>query len=94
MGETAYKVDFGLGAYKDEGCPDGEFPRCLQCPLIMCKYEAEERKVNSKGWVKMNPRERYPEVWGMVRAGLEVKDIAAQTGLSERTVQRVKLGRA
>ena len=88
MGETAYKVDFGLGAYKDEGCPDGEFPRCLQCPLIMCKYEAEERATT-----KVNHRERYPEVWGMVRAGLTVKDIAAATGLSKKTVYRVKLGR-
>ena len=85
---AAYKIDFGLGAYKDEGCPDGEFPSCLNCKLIMCKYEAEERAM------KKNPRERHPEVWGMVRAGLEVKDIAAATGLSKKTVYRVKLGRA
>lgn len=90
MGETAYKVDFGLGAYKDEGCPDGEFPFCLQCPLIMCKYEAEEN--NTKGRTATNPRDRYPHVWGMVRAGMEVKDIAEQTGLSKKTVYRVRDG--
>lgn len=24
---------------EDVGCPDGEYPSCLNCPLVKCKYE-------------------------------------------------------
>jgi len=32
-GSLAYEY-----SHKDTGCPDGEYPVCLECPLEKCKY--------------------------------------------------------
>jgi hypothetical protein len=82
MRKTAYKVDFGQGNYKDEGCEDGEFPSCLNCPLAMCKYEKKTRKTSYAG--------KYPEVVRMLSENAPVLDIVKATGLKARTVYHVK----
>jgi len=30
--------------YSDRGCPDGEYPSCLGCPLSRCKYDRIKKK--------------------------------------------------
>ena len=87
MGETAYKVDFGLGAYKDEGCPDGEHPSCLQCPLIMCKYERMELEEKREKYQQETVRNA---VVGMLRAGYTHAEIRSKVGVSERSVRHIK----
>ena len=82
---SSYAIDFGLAEYQDTGCPDGEFPACLQCPLIICKYE--DPRWDGK------QRNDYQEVRDMLSLGLSVGSVVAATGLSKRTVFRVKSGK-
>ena len=82
---AAYKIDFGLGAYKDEGCPDGEFPSCLNCKLIMCKYEAEDRRIKPRAFTQ-----KHAEIVSMLRAGVSGVKVAKQLRVSSRTVARLR----
>lgn len=37
------KIKGSIADYStDKGCPDGEHPSCLSCPLEKCKYEDED----------------------------------------------------
>ena len=66
----------------DEGCPQVA-PRCLECPLELCRHDDEA------GYKRWERRERDAKVRELVKAGASYGEIAAQTGVTERTVFRV-----
>ena len=68
--------------HPDTGCPDGYLPSCLSCPLERCRYEEGE------SLRRMLNVDRNDLVMGMLSNGVPVPEIAAQAGISERTIWR------
>ena len=67
--------------YQDTGCPDGEYPSCLNCPLPRCREDKEE-----------NRGEKAEE---MLRDSvLSLNQIASATGYTKAGIQGIarKLG--
>lgn len=76
---------FGEGTFKDTGCFDGEFPSCLKCPLIECKYDVPDRPpTGAAGY-----RERHPEAVKLTEMGMHPKVVARMTGMSESNARRI-----
>lgn len=77
-------IDYGLSEHEDTGCPDGEFPACLQCPLPMCKYEAPY----------VPPRTdyvgEYPDAVRLIQGGVGIPRVASMLGLNRRKVYRIR----
>lgn len=71
-----------LFAFKDTGCD--LHPACLTCPLPRCRYD-------EPGWRQREERgQRDTEVLRLrMRQALSVGDLAAQFGVSTRTVHRI-----
>jgi len=67
--------------YLDKGCRLA--PSCLNCPFPYCAYDLPggERRLLKEG--------RNQEIVRLSASGLTVKQIAAEYGVSPRTVQRV-----
>lgn len=84
---TSYAIDFGTGYYADEGCPDGEFPSCLRCPLIICKYERAELQDMKH---KFKATYFKDEIASRLMAGESQRSIQRTLGVGERAVQKVK----
>ncbi len=68
-------------AFRDNGCD--VHPRCLTCPLPRCRYD-------EPGWRQRTERgERDTEILRMrLKQALSIGDLAAQFGVSTRTVHR------
>lgn len=66
--------------YQDRGCPDGKHPSCFNCPLEVCRYEAESPA----------RRMRDERIVSAVDAGADINAVAAEQGVSRRTVFRVR----
>lgn len=84
---TSYAIDFGTGYYADEGCPDGEFPSCLRCPLIMCKYERAELQDMKH---KFKATYFKDEIASRLMAGESQRSIQRTLGVGEAAVKKVK----
>jgi hypothetical protein len=78
--------------WKDEGCEVA--PACLSCPLPQCKYDMTLVKLKEHGIVGGRvqlPTDRREQVKDMLRADmLTLKEISHLSGVSERTVQRLR----
>lgn len=84
---TSYAIDFGTGYYQDEGCPDGEFPSCLSCPLIICKYERAELQDMKH---KFKATYFKDEIIKRLQSGESQRSIRRSLGVGEAAVKRVK----
>ena len=70
--------------FEDTGCDVA--PACLRCPLPVCKYDdplAKRREMR---------RVRYAPVLLLLGQGVPAREVAEQTGISARTVARLKAG--
>ena len=57
---------------------------CLFCPLLQCKYDTRAQE----------PRPQHIIVNDLLKQGLSAATVALQSGLSKRTVERIRAGRA
>ena len=70
-------------AYPDAGCEQS--PSCLECPLARCKYDDPE-------WRDRRDLDvRDARIVELREAGLTVKAVAEEVGVSDRTAYRVLL---
>lgn len=67
--------------YRDTGCD--LFESCLRCPLSRCRYELHD------GATRLLNEERDREIRRRRREGATVRELAAEFGLSTRTISRV-----
>lgn len=75
LGGKEYKIDV------DTGC--NLYPKCLECPLPVCRYDVHEGRLTIRG------RERATEIIRLHREKhLSVKRIAHRCNCSKRTVYR------
>lgn len=66
--------------YHDDGC---EFsPRCLACPLVMCRYDMPPKRAGRLV--------RQAELRRLLAEGLTADQCAERMGVSRRTVFRLK----
>lgn len=66
--------------YPDNGCDLA--PRCLECPLPACRYEMLPKQ--GAAWVLAERIQR------LIDQGLTADQVAADLGISRRTVFRVR----
>ena len=66
--------------YADTGC--SLHPSCLTCPLVRCRYD------EPGGGRSLLHQDRDQAVLKLQRSGIPVNSIAAQLGVSRRTVFR------
>lgn len=84
---------FGEGTFKDTGCFDGEFPSCLKCPLLFCKYDKGPRDTWHLGEGKSayeRYRIKYPEAMKLVEMGFSYREIASRSGVSVRQARSMR----
>ena len=72
--------------YRDTGCPDGEYPSCLNCPLPRCREDKEEIRDRTKIAEEMLRNSdlslsQIAEASGYTKAGIQ--GIARRLGLRE-----------
>lgn len=70
--------------YRDSGC--SLFPSCLSCPLERCRYDEPPQREQQ--------RQRDKTILDLRRRGVSNMSIAAQYGLTLRSVFRVLAGAA
>lgn len=87
MNPSAYAIDFGDANYKDTGCPDGEYPLCTSCPLIICKYEKAELEDMKH---KFKATYFKDEIMKRLQSGESQQSIRRSLGVGEAAVKRVK----
>ena len=71
-----------ISLYKDTGCD--LHPKCLECPLPMCKYDDPDRRVPMRRDV------RDAQIIDLLAQGVKIPNVAAEVGTSERTVYRIR----
>ena len=79
--DRAFPADNGI-LFVDDGCEHS--PRCLDCPLEVCKYDIPPSKSVRDVDVK---RARTRE---LLESGLTVQLTATEVGFTERTVWKIK----
>lgn len=72
--------------YRDTGCEDGLFPRCLECPLVMCRYDLP-------ALIHPHTVKRTLALIDRLTAGERVADVARSLGMARDSVYYF-LGRA
>ena len=69
-------------SYRDDGCEVS--PSCLRCPLPQCKYD-------DPGFLtRLRREQRDKDVVGLLKQGASMRQAAEESGLTERTVFRIR----
>jgi len=67
---------------KEDGCFDGQYPHCLECPMPLCKYDSKA------AFSKWHGAQRRKAAWKMFQLSLKPEAIAASLGISSRMIRR------
>lgn len=73
-----------VDSYADSGCPDLGIPSCLSCPLPACRLDLAPKQAAALV--------RQMRLVALLDQGLTGDELAAQMGVSRRTIFRLKQG--
>ena len=75
--------------YPDTGCPDLGIPRCVSCPLAVCRWDLPPRE--SARLVRRAQRTvKQAEIRRLLAEGLTVEEAGKQMGISRRSAYRLR----
>lgn len=80
--------------WKDTGCTIGTLviPSCLTCPLPVCKYDEAAPSATERSAIvrKLRSEDRTVHIFKRLDDGLTPRQIAAELGITRRSVFRLK----